>query len=105
MYGLILFIHIIVCILLIVVILIQRGRGGGLIESLGGFESLFGPKTSTFLTRTTTILAIIFMCTCLTLAFLSAIKSKSLMEEFKTKKETIHTEIPPLSSEKAPVKE
>ncbi|MCM8799677.1 MAG: preprotein translocase subunit SecG, partial [Candidatus Omnitrophica bacterium] len=87
------------------VILIQRGRGGGLIESLGGFESLFGPKTSTFLTRTTTILAIIFMCTCLTLAFLSAIKSKSLMEEFKTKKETIHTEIPPLSSEKAPVKE
>lgn len=105
MYGLILFIHIITCILLIIIILIQRGRGGGLVESLGGFESLFGPKTSTFLTRTTTILAIVFMCTCLSLAFFSAIKSKSLMEEFKTKKETVPIKTPPSSSDKIPVKE
>jgi preprotein translocase subunit SecG len=87
MYGLAIFIHVVVCILLITVILIQRGRGGGLVESFSGFESIFGPKTSAFLTRLTTVLAVLFMFTCLLLASLSVIQSRSLMEKVKSKKE------------------
>ena len=74
-------IHVLVAILLMVVVLIQRGRGGGLVESFSGVESMFGTKTSQFLTRTTTILAILFMFTSISLALLSARQSRSLINE------------------------
>jgi len=80
MYGLLIVIHVIACLLLIFVVLIQSGRGGGLVEIFSGVESIFGTKTSKFLTRLTSILATIFIITCLTLAFLSRERSKSLME-------------------------
>lgn len=71
--------HIIVCILLIGIILIQAGRGGGLVDSFAGVESMFGTKTNSFLTRSTTVLSIIFFVTCIVLALLSARQGKSLM--------------------------
>lgn len=77
-------IHVIVCIVLIGLVLIQRGRGSGLVESFQGVESVFGTKTNTFLTRTTTILSIVFFLTCLSLAVLSVRQSKSLMRNIKT---------------------
>lgn len=83
MIGLIVAIHIIVCALLVTVILIQSGRGGGLIESFSGVESMFGTKTNAFLTRTTTILATSFFITCLSLALLSVRQSRSLMRNIK----------------------
>lgn len=83
MTGLIIAIHVIVCVLLIVIILIQRGRGGGLAESFSGAESMFGTKTSAFLTRTTTVLSILFFVTCLSLAVLSVKASRSLMKGLK----------------------
>lgn len=83
MIGLIIVIHVIICILLIGTILVQSGRGGGLIESFSGIESMFGQKTSAFLTRTTTVLSIIFFITCLGLALLAARQSRSLMREIK----------------------
>ncbi len=76
-------IHVIACVLLITLVLIQRGRGGGLVESFSGVESMFGTKTSSFLTRTTTVCAVIFFLTCLSLALLSVKKSRSLMENAK----------------------
>ena len=79
----IIIIHVIVCIVLIGLVLIQRGRGSGLVESFQGVESMFGTKTNTFLTRTTTILSIIFFFTCLSLAVLSVRQSKSLMRNVK----------------------
>jgi preprotein translocase subunit SecG len=84
MMSLVIFIHVIVCALLIVIILIQAGRGGGLVESFSGVESMFGTKTNAFLTRTTTVLSILFFITCLSLAFLSAKQSRSLMKNIKT---------------------
>lgn len=74
-------IHVVVCIALIGLVLIQRGRGSGLVESFHSVESMFGTKTNTFLTRTTTILSIIFFFTCLSLAVLSVRQSKSLMSK------------------------
>jgi len=83
MIGFIIVIHIIVCALLIMMILIQRGRGSGLVESFSGVESMFGTKTSAFLARTTTVLSILFFLTCLSLAILSARQSRSLMQDLK----------------------
>lgn len=83
MMGFMIAIHLIVCSLLIGIILIQRGRGGGLAESFSGVESMFGTKTSSFLSRTTTVLSVLFFITCLSLAFLSARQSRSLMRDLK----------------------
>ena len=85
MMGFIIAIHIIVCALLIFVILIQAGRGGGLVEGFSGAESMFGTKTSLFLTRATSIFSIIFFITCIMLALLSARQNRSLMYGIKTK--------------------
>lgn len=83
MVGLIIFVHITVCILLIALILIQRGQGGGLVESLSNLDSMFGAKTNTFLSRFTTVLATLFLISCLTLAIFSARQSRSLMRRAK----------------------
>jgi len=83
MMGIIIAIHVIICTLLIIIIHIQAGRGGGLVEGFSGVESMFGPKTSTFLTRSTSILSTLFFITCISLAFLSAKQSKSLMSGIK----------------------
>ena len=86
MTTLMIVLHVIVCFLLITLVLIQRGRGSGLVESFAGVESMFGTKTNTFLTRTTTILSVVFFISCLTLAFLSVKQSKSLLSNIKAPK-------------------
>ncbi|PIP19849.1 MAG: preprotein translocase subunit SecG [Candidatus Omnitrophica bacterium CG23_combo_of_CG06-09_8_20_14_all_41_10] len=83
MMTFIIVIHVIACILLIALVLIQRGRGSGLVESFSGVESMFGTKTSVFLTRTTTVCSVIFFLTCLSLALLSVRRSKSLLINVK----------------------
>ena len=76
-------IHVISCLMLIAIVLIQQGRGGGLVESFSKVESMFGPKTSAFFTKATTVLSTIFFTTCLTLAIFSARQSRSLMKNVK----------------------
>ncbi|MCX5708060.1 MAG: preprotein translocase subunit SecG [Candidatus Omnitrophica bacterium] len=85
MMSLVIAVHVTVCIVLITLILIQRGRGGGFIESFSGLESMFGTKTSAFLSKATSVLAVMFFFTCLFLAFLSLKESKSLMRGVKPK--------------------
>ncbi len=67
-------IHLLVCSLLVIVILMQSSKGGGLGAAFGvGGQTIFGGReTATFLSKATTYLAIIFMVTSLSLAFLSA---------------------------------
>lgn len=83
----IIIIHVIICAALIGLVLIQRGRGGGLVESFSGVESMFGTKTNAFLTRTTTILSILFFLTCLSLALLSVRQARSLMKDAPVQQE------------------
>ena len=62
--------HIIVCVALMVSILLQSGKGGGLAGAFGAGSSqtLFGGRgAASFLSRTTTVLAVIFFVTSLTL--------------------------------------
>jgi preprotein translocase subunit SecG len=89
MIAFIITLHIIFCILLIILILIQAGRGGGLVEGFSGVESMFGPKTNVFLTRATTILAILFFTSCVGLAFLSSQQSKSLMRKSTSQEKSV----------------
>ena len=79
MIGFILVIHVIVCVLLVIAILMQAGRGGGLTETFQSAESMFGTQTNAFMVRLTTILAVIFLCTSLLFAFRSSKVDQSLM--------------------------
>ena len=81
MFGLIIFIHVVACILLILIILMQSGRGGGLTEGFAPAESLFGAKTNVVLVKATAILAGVFIVTCLAIAFFSTTRNRSLMEQ------------------------
>ncbi len=94
MMSLIVGIHIVVCILLIIVILIQAGRGGGLVEGFSGVESMFGTRTNVFLTRFTTTLAILFFISCVGLALMSAHRSRSLMRSVKPQPAAVQQEVP-----------
>lgn len=76
-------VHIIVCFVLIAVILLQAGRGQGLTgASFGGgnVQSLFGTRAGDFLTKATTVCAILFMVTCISLDYIEARRSRSLLE-------------------------
>ena len=80
MFIFVVIIHIITSLLLIVIILMQSGKGGGLTETFSGAESIFGTKTNSFMIKTTTVLAVIFLFTCIGLAILSTQRNRSLME-------------------------
>ncbi len=75
-------IHIIVCLVLIIVILLQAGRGQGLTgASFGGnVQSLLGTKASSFLTKATSVCAILFLFTCIGLNVLEVRRNKSLFQ-------------------------
>jgi len=70
MYAFIGVIHILVCAFLVVTVLLQSGKGGGLAGAFGGggTQAVFGGRgAATFLSRATTVLAICFMVTSLTM--------------------------------------
>ena len=77
--GFILFIHVTACVLLVTTILMQAGRGGGLAESFASAESMFGTQTNSFMVRTSTVLAAIFLITSLVLAVFGSKADNSLM--------------------------
>lgn len=71
-------IHVIVCIALIMIVLLQTGKGADMGAAFGGGSSqtLFGSTgASTFLSKATTAAAILFMLTSLILAYMSGNKT------------------------------
>ena len=81
LYLLVIALHVVVSLVLIAVILLQAGRGGGLSDTFGGSstQTLFGTKTSVFLTRATAASAIIYILTCLSLAVMTSHRGRSLI--------------------------
>ena len=77
-------IHIVVCVALIMIVLLQTGKGADMGAAFGGggSQTLFGSTgASTFLSKATTVAAIVFMLTSLALAYLSSHRtSDSIME-------------------------
>lgn len=75
--------HVIFCFTLILVILLQAGRGQGLTGpsfASGNVQSLFGTRAGDFLTKATSVAAVCFLLTCIGLDYIEAQKSRSLME-------------------------
>ena len=75
-------IHIFVSIVLILSILLQSGKGGGMGAALGGASAqVFGGRgAGTFLSKFTTFAAIVFMCTSLTLSMMGS-DNKSVVKD------------------------
>lgn len=73
MSGLVIAIHFIVCIFMIIVILLQAGKGADIGAAFGGgSQTVFGTRgAATFLSKVTTVSAIIFLMTSIYLAQLS----------------------------------
>ena len=70
LFYLITFLHVIACLFLIAVVLLQQGKGQDLASAFGGggTQTAFGPRGSaTVLSRATTILAGLFVITSLAL--------------------------------------
>jgi len=82
-------VHVIVCLFLIGVVLLQSGKSGDIAAAFGGqgSQTAFGPRgAATALSKATTWSAIIFMVTSITLSVMTSragTRSKSLMEGVK----------------------
>jgi preprotein translocase subunit SecG len=75
MYILLWIVHVIVCLFLIIVVLLQSGKAADLAGAFGGMgsQTAFGPRGSaTLLSKATTISAILFMVTSLSLSIVAS---------------------------------
>lgn len=101
--------HVTVCLALIIIVLLQAGKGADIGASLGGAgsQTLFGTSgTATMISKITTGIAILFMVTSLTLAYSSGKTGKSsVIDAAKTTSATTapaaDTKPAPIATEKA----
>ena len=88
-------VHVMVCLVLIVVVLLQRGKGAeiGAVFGGGAGSTVFGSRgAGNFLTKLTTGAAVIFMLTSLTLAYFAQQGSESTLFEEEQQEETAAAE-------------
>ncbi len=93
------FFHVFVCLILIMVVLLQAGRGASMGAAFGGSsQTIFGSAgAGTFLGKMTAIIAIFFMLTTLGLSYFSSEKTSSVVRGFappKAVEETVPQETP-----------
>lgn len=86
MYQAIIILHVVIALFIVVLILLQQGRGAEAGTAFGGGASgtVFGARgAASFLTRTTAALAALFFCSSLALAYLSDPRqeTKDIMDE------------------------
>jgi preprotein translocase subunit SecG len=76
--------HVIVCVILVLVVLLQSGKGADLAGAFGGgsTQTAFGSRgPASFLSKMTTVAAIVFMLTCIGLSMVTTKReSKSVLE-------------------------
>lgn len=100
MTVLLVILHVVVCVALILIVLLQTGKGADIGAAFGGGASstLFGTTgASTFLSKATTVAAIVFMLTSLTLAYLASHRpSSSVVTENPVAVETKAPEATPV---------
>lgn len=103
MYTAVVILHLIVCLFLIFIILIQSSKGAEMGAAFGGSsQTLFGSRgAATFLSKLTTAAAILFMVTSLTLAIFS-VNRTSVMSSAPVKEAPA---IPPVETKSGPVQE
>ncbi len=98
MFEIILTVHIIIAFLLIILVLLQHGKGADAGANFGGggsSQSVFGSGgTATFLSRLTAVVATLFFVTSLTLAYLASQQAKGYQSVAKEAIESKVTENP-----------
>ncbi|HSK01003.1 MAG TPA: preprotein translocase subunit SecG, partial [Kofleriaceae bacterium] len=80
--------HVIVCLFLMLTVLLQSGKGGGMGAAFGGGNAatVFGGSgASSFLKRLTAIAGTVFMVTSMVLAFIASHNSADALEKFGAK--------------------
>jgi preprotein translocase subunit SecG len=89
-------IHIVACLFLIGVVLLQQGKGADMGAVFGGSSStIFGSSgAGNFLTRLTTIMAVVFMLTSLTLTYTGARRVSSTVFDSAPLPEAPPLEVP-----------
>jgi preprotein translocase subunit SecG len=90
MITLITTIHVLVCVGLIAVVLLQVGRGAGLANIFGGGSSgLFTPSSGGFMAKFTAVLAAVFLITSLYLSlYTKTARTSSIVEKALQQQET-----------------
>jgi preprotein translocase subunit SecG len=82
MFIAVIIVHVIVSFALVLIVLLQAGKGTGIANVFGGAgQQVFGARTGDVLARGTTACASLFMITSLVLAMLSADRSSSVMRK------------------------
>ncbi len=97
MYALVIVCHVVASLVLILVVLLQSGKAGDLAATFGstGSQTAFGARgTATVLTRATTVCAVIFMVTSLTLAIMFTKGSSGTVLEGMSLPEELPVESP-----------
>jgi preprotein translocase subunit SecG len=92
-YYLIIVLHVVACLFLIGVVLLQQGKGQDLASAFGGggTQTAFGPRGSaTVLSRATTILAGVFMVTSLALTLVKP-RAASILDQVPAAPQTTTT--------------
>lgn len=75
--GILQFVLVIVCIMLVGVILLQRNKGAGAGVTFGGGEAVFGADMGNVLTRSTIVLGVLFLSITIALSIINAHARKS----------------------------
>jgi len=86
MYTLLVILHVLVCLVLILIVLLQAGKGANMGAAFGGSsQTVFGSTgAGTFLGKLTAAIAVIFMITSLALTYTAARKTSSLIDSPKS---------------------
>ena len=90
MYTFLTVLHVVVCVFLMLVVLLQAGRGGGIglaFGGSGGSQSVFGSSGgANFLTRMTAVCAFIFFANSMALAYMSSQSDSRRLQKIAEKK-------------------
>src|SRR3954464_12506663 len=89
MVTLLTIVHIVVCLFLILVVLLQAGKGGGMGIAFGGAgsQTVFGSSgAGNFLTRLTSITAALFLLTSLALAHYSSRQDSKRLQDLASQR-------------------
>ena len=98
MYPFLLSLHLVVCLCLVAVILVQSGKGGGLAGGAfgGATQTVFGGRGATdFVTRATVVLGVLFFLTSLSLALMTTRGTSSVRSVVSEAAKRATTSAPP----------
>jgi preprotein translocase subunit SecG len=94
LYSILIVVYVIVCILLVLTVLLQQGKGAEIGAVFGSSDTIFGSAgPASFLHKITSGLAVLFMVFALILTYLSAHKVEdSIMQDVKVTTSPVTTE-------------